>query len=318
MKQKIHLEAQAPLEIAKKRLDVVLAQMFPEYSRSRLQHWLKQGKISINGVMQNKPRFSLVGGEWIRVDAEIEAVGQWQPQSIQLDIAYEDQDLIVVNKQSGLVVHPGTGNSDKTLVNGLLHRYPELDALPRAGIIHRLDKYTTGLLVVARNLTAHHHLTTQLQQRAFAREYQAVVCGKMIVGGTVEAPIGRHPHQRIKMAVVASGKEAITHYRLQQKYRAHSLLSVRLETGRTHQIRVHMNHIGHALVGDQLYGGRLMIPAGASEDLAQALRHFKRQALHARKLGLLHPGSKKWIEWTVDLPEDFCRLVTAMEHDLDH
>ncbi|HFB64726.1 MAG TPA: 23S rRNA pseudouridine(1911/1915/1917) synthase RluD [Aeromonadales bacterium] len=315
-KEKIKLQAEAPMDVAKKRFDVVLSEMFPDYSRSRLQQWLKQGNITINGDVQKKPRFSLAGGELIQVDAEIEAAGQWQPQSLPLNITYEDTDLIVVNKQAGLVVHPGTGNSDKTLVNGLLHRYPELEGLPRAGIIHRLDKNTTGLLVVARNLKAHHHLTTQLQQRAFAREYQALVSGKMIVGGTVDAPIGRHPHQRIKMAVVASGKEAITQYQLKQKFRAHSLLEVKLETGRTHQIRVHMKHIGHTLVGDQVYGGRLMIPAGAGEALTNALRHFKRQALHARKLGLIHPSTHEWIEWEADLPDDFKQLLEIMEQDI--
>lgn len=316
-KEIIRLQGEAPLDVAKKRLDVVLSEMFPEYSRSRLQQWLKQGNITINGEVQKKPRFSLVGGEYIEVNAEIEAAGQWQPQAIQINIVYEDSELIVVNKQAGLVVHPGTGNSDKTLVNGLLHRYPELEGLPRAGIIHRLDKNTTGLLVVARNLKAHHHLTSQLQQRAFTREYQALVSGKMIVGGTVDAPIGRHPHQRVKMAVVASGKEAITHYQLKHKYRAHCLLDLKLETGRTHQIRVHMNHIGHTLVGDQVYGGRLMIPSGASEALANALRHFKRQALHARKLGLIKPSTGKWIEWEAELPDDFRQLVEIMEQDIN-
>ncbi len=315
-KEIVNLQGRAPLDIAKKRLDVILSEMFPAYSRSRLQMWLKQGKITINGCVQTKPRYSLKGGEDIIVAAEITAAGEWTAQAISINIAYEDEALIVVNKQAGLVVHPGTGNSDKTLVNGLLYRYPELEGLPRAGIIHRLDKDTTGLLVVARTLSAHHHLTAQLQQRAFTREYQAVVMGKMIVGGTVNAAIGRHPTQRIKMAVVASGKEAITHYQLVQKYRAHSLLDLKLESGRTHQIRVHMNHIGHTLVGDPVYGGRLMIPAGASDDLSDVLRHFKRQALHAKKLALLHPTSEKWIAWEAKLPADFENLIQVMEQDI--
>jgi 23S rRNA pseudouridine1911/1915/1917 synthase len=315
MPEKIQLQSHIPEVDTTKRLDVVLAELFPEYSRSRMQQWIKQGKVTLAGAVCTKPRASYQIGDEVVVNAEIEAAGDWQPQDLDIKIVFEDDHLIVVNKQAGLVVHPGVGNKDKTLVNGLLHLYPELEALPRAGIVHRLDKDTTGLLVVARNLISHNHLVSQLQQRAFSRQYLALTEGKMIVGGTVDKPIGRHPTQRTRMAVVASGKEAITHYRVEKTFRGHSFLSVKLETGRTHQIRVHMSYLGYPLTGDQLYRGRLKMPAGASEEMLEALRHFKRQALHAQKLGLTHPSSGEWIEWEAQLPDDFQTLLTIMEND---
>ncbi len=315
MSEKIKLAAEIPENETQRRLDVVLAELFPEYSRSRIQQWVKQGKVTIAGKICTKTRAHYNAGDSVVIDAEIEAAGDWEPQPITLDIVYQDDQLLVVNKQAGLVVHPGVGNKDKTLVNGLLHKFPELEGLPRAGIVHRLDKDTTGLLVVARTLSAHNHLVSQLQDRAFDREYQALAEGVMIVGGVVDKPLGRHPTQRIKMAVVANGKTAITHYRVEKTFRGHSLLNVKLETGRTHQIRVHMSHLGHPLTGDQLYRGRLKLPAGATQELLEALRHFRRQALHARKLGLLHPTSGEWIEWEVELPEDFQALLEVMEND---
>ena len=315
MSEKIQLQAIIPEIDTKTRLDVVLAGLFPEYSRSRIQQWIKQGKVTVAGSICTKPRAHYQIGDEVVVDAEIEAAGNWQPQDLDINIVYEDEQLIVVNKQAGLVVHPGVGNRDKTLVNGLLHLYPELEALPRAGIVHRLDKDTTGLLVVARNLASHNHLVSQLQERAFSREYLALTEGKMIVGGTVDQPLGRHPTQRVRMAVVASGKEAITHYRVEKTFRGHSLLSVKLETGRTHQIRVHMSYLGYPLTGDQLYRGRLKMPAGATEEMLEALRHFRRQALHAKKLGLTHPETDEWIEWEADLPDDLKTLLSIMEND---
>ncbi len=315
MPEKIELHAVIPQIDTKKRLDVVLADLFPDYSRSRIQQWMKQGKVSVGGAICTKPRANYLIGDEVSIEAELESAGEWAAQEIELDIVYSDEQLIIVNKQAGLVVHPGVGNKDKTLVNGLLHRFPELEGLPRAGIVHRLDKDTTGLLVVARNLASHNHLVTQLQQRAFSREYLALVEGEMIVGGKVEQAIGRHPTHRTKMAVVANGKEAITHYRVEQLLRGHSLLSVKLETGRTHQIRVHMSHLGYPLTGDQLYRGRLKMPAGASEEFLEALRQFKRQALHAKKLGLMHPSKNQWVEWEADLPEDFQHLLKIMEDD---
>lgn len=313
--EKIQLSATAPVNEQHLRLDVVLSKIFSDYSRSKIQQWIKSGHLKIDGVVEKKNRRVLLGGELIQFDVEVEAAGTWQAQPVELEVMFEDRELIIVNKQAGLVVHPGTGNPDNTLVNGLLNRYPELESLPRAGIIHRLDKDTTGLLVVARNLKSHHFLTDQLQQRAFSRTYQAVVCGQLIVGGTIDEPIGRHPTQRTKMAVVKNGKEAITHYQLLKRYRGHSLISVKLETGRTHQIRVHMNHIGHTLVGDPVYGGRLKIPAGASEALQQQLRKFKRQALHARELGILHPEHKEMMTWEAELPQDMKKLIEVMEQD---
>jgi 23S rRNA pseudouridine1911/1915/1917 synthase len=245
--------------------------------------------------------------------------GEWQSEPISLDILHEDAHLIVINKPVGMVVHPAAGNPGGTMLNALLHHAPELRHVPRAGIVHRLDKDTSGVLVVARDLSAHKYLVEQLQARAFVREYLAVVNGVLTAGGTVDAPIGRHPVQRKRMAVVnVGGKSAVTHYRVEQRFRAHTLIKVNLETGRTHQIRVHMAHIHHALVGDQVYGGRLKLPAGSSEELIEVLRKFKRQALHARYLELVHPGTGESMGWEAPIPDDMQHLIDVMQEDSRH
>ena len=296
------------------RLDKALTTLFPDYSRARLQQWLRDGSILINGLY-GKPKDKVKGGETVAISVELENAVTWQPQILPLVILYEDEDLIVVNKPAGLVVHPGAGNQDNTLVNALLHHAPELAQLPRAGIIHRIDKETSGVLVIARSLTAHSALVKQLQQHEFAREYHAITTGTLIAGGTIDAPIGRHPKYRTRMAVVENGKSAITHYRIIQRYRAHTHIRVQLETGRTHQIRVHMAYKRYPLVGDPVYGGRLKIPPNSSESFKDCLRKFPRQALHAIRLGLQHPKTEEWMEWTAALPNDMQELLAALEED---
>ena len=296
------------------RLDQVVAELFSEYSRSRLQEWIKSGNLTINGKA-TKPKTKVKGGELLRLVVTLEPETRWVAQPIPLNICYEDEHILVINKPAGLVVHPAAGNPDGTLLNALLHYDSELGAIPRAGIVHRLDKDTSGLMVVAKTLPAHFDLVEQLQERSVNRQYEAVAVGVMTGGGTVEAPIGRHPSQRVKMAVVGGGKEAITHYRLVERFRGHTHVRVNLETGRTHQIRVHMAHIHYPLVGDGVYGKRLRHPKGASEELLSALRKFKRQALHAGKLGLLHPASGELMEWEAEMPKDLLSLVQVLRND---
>jgi len=310
------LTAVVPVEMGGNRLDQALAQLFPDYSRARLQQWIKAGQVLVDGK-QLRPRDKVMGGELLKVEATTEVEVAWQPEVIPLDIVYEDDDILVINKPVGLVVHPGTGNPDGTLVNALLNHAPELNEVPRAGIIHRLDKATSGLLVVARNLKSQKHLVEILQARIMKREYQAVACGVMVSGGTVDEPIGRHSVDRKRMAVVHNGKEAITHYRVIQRYRAHTHIRVNLETGRTHQIRVHMAYIRHPLIGDQVYGQRLRIPKDSSEQMSNMLRGFKRQALHAAKLGLEHPSTGEQMEWEVPLPDDMSRLLEVLKADAE-
>ncbi len=302
-------------EHAGKRLDQVLAVIFPDYSRSRLQEWVKEGLVTVDGRVR-RPRDKLLGGERVELEARWEERVEDSPQPIPLDLLYEDRELLVINKPAGLVVHPAAGNPDSTLLNALLHYDQSLAGLPRAGIVHRLDKDTSGILVVARTPGAHKSLVDQLQARRIKREYRAVVCGVLTAGGTVDQPIGRHPVNRIRMAVTAAGKPAVTHFRVLERFRAHSYLQVNLETGRTHQIRVHMAHIRYPLVGDPLYGGRLRIPAGASEALQETLRGFRRQALHARILGLSHPETGEWMEWEQEIPEDMEGLVQTLREDM--
>ncbi len=301
-------------EHAGKRLDQVLAVLFPDYSRSRLQEWVKEGLVTVDGTVR-RPRDKLLGGERVELEARWEERVGDSPQPIPLDLLYEDSELLVINKPAGLVVHPAAGNPDGTLLNALLHYDQNLAGLPRAGIVHRLDKDTSGILVVARTPGAHKSLVDQLQARGMKREYRAVVCGVMTAGGAVDQPIGRHPVNRIRMAVTAAGKPAVTHYRVLERFRAHSYLQVNLETGRTHQIRVHMAHIRYPLVGDPLYGGRLRIPAGAGKGLQETLRGFRRQALHARILGLSHPETGEWMEWEQEIPEDMQRLLQVLRED---
>ena len=299
---------------AGKRLDQVLVELFPDYSRSRLQKWLKDGQITVNGEFL-RAKDKVLGGEEVELYPLIESEVRWQAQDISLDIAYEDEHILVIHKPVGLVAHPGAGNPDGTLLNALLHHDSQLAGVPRAGIVHRLDKDTSGLLVVARTLQAQKMLVEQLQQRAFLREYLAVVNGVLTAGGTVDEPIGRHSVHRKRMTVAPMGKTAITHYRVEERFRAHTLLRVKLETGRTHQIRVHMTHIHHSLVGDSVYGGRLKLPKACTDELAETLRGFNRQALHATLLGLTHPVSGEWMQWQRDMPDDMQHLVQILKTD---
>jgi 23S rRNA pseudouridine1911/1915/1917 synthase len=310
------LLATIPDECDGLRLDQALARLFSDYSRARLQQWVREGQVRVDERVL-RPRDKVSCGQRVEVYARLSEPGPWQPEDLPLDIEYQDEDILVVHKQAGQVVHPAAGNWEGTLVNALLHFDPGLAHLPRAGIVHRLDKDTSGLLVVARNAAGHKHLVEQLQARAFHREYIAIVQGVMTAGGRIEAPIGRHPVQRKRMAVVNNGKPAVTHYRVMARFRAHTEVRVTLETGRTHQIRVHMAYIGYPLLGDPLYGGRLKIAAGTSETLAQALRQFKRQALHAAALGLRHPASGEWMQWQRPLPEDMQRLIEVLQRDLE-
>ena len=297
------------------RLDKALAELFPTYSRARLQQWLSEGQVLIDMMPRRRGKEKVQGGEKVQLTAQLEEQVSWQAQSLPLNLLYEDEAILVVNKPAGMIVHPGAGNPDETLVNALLHYAPELAQLPRAGIIHRLDKDTSGILAIARSLPAHTHLVAQLQAHRFKREYQAVVTGVFVAGGMIDAPIGRHPTHRTHMAVVTHGKPAVTHYRIIQRYRAHTHIRVQLETGRTHQIRVHMAYQRYPLVGDRAYGGRLHFPAGSSESLKQTLRTFPRQALHAETLGLLHPYSDQWLQWNVPLPQDMQNLLKELEQD---
>jgi 23S rRNA pseudouridine1911/1915/1917 synthase len=315
--QNQELSAVIGVEHAGKRLDQVLALLFSDYSRSRLQEWVKQGQVTVDGKVL-RPRDKVLGGEEVRLTVSLDEPLTDQPQPIPLDLLYEDQELLVINKPAGLVVHPAAGNPDGTLLNALLNHDEAAAQLPRAGIVHRLDKETSGILVVARTLKAHKSLVDQLQARTMKREYRAIVQGVMTAGGTVDEPIGRHPTQRTRMAVNNGGKPAVTHYRVLERFRAHSYLQVNLETGRTHQIRVHMAHIRYPLLGDPVYGGRLRMPAGIDEAMQQALRGFRRQALHARLLGLEHPITGEWMEWELELPEDMQGMLELLREDAAH
>lgn len=315
MAETIKLTAEVPEEFAGMRLDQVAAQLFPDYSRARLQIWIKSGELSVNGE-QKKPREKLLSGEILELVAEVENEERWEAEDIALDVVHEDETLLVINKPAGLVVHPAAGHPSGTLLNALLAYDQNFASVPRAGIVHRLDKDTSGLMVVAKTLLAQNHLVNQLQERTVSREYEAVVFGTMTGGGTVEADIGRHPRQRKKMAVVeVGGKEAITHYRIIKHYANHTHIRCMLETGRTHQIRVHMAHIKHALIGDPLYAGRPRLPKAASDALITALRSFGRQALHARKLSLQHPVSGEQVSWEVALASDFADLLQLLDRE---
>ena len=315
MNPKIQHKLVIPADLSGLRLDQALAKLLPDYSRALLQKWIKAGAITLNGHTV-RAKDLVFGDEEVELEATLEAKTQWEPEALALDIIYEDEDLLVINKPIGLVVHPGTGNTSKTMLNALLYHCPSLQHLPRAGIIHRLDKDTSGLLVIAKTIPAFTSLTQQLKERSISRIYQAVVNGVLISGGTVNAPIARHPLQRQRMAVIETGKPAITHYRVLERFRAHTRLKLQLETGRTHQIRVHMAHVKHPIVGDLTYGGRLKLPKGASEGLVEMLRQFKRQALHAAELGFIHPTTLETVSWQVDPPEDMQALVRCLRQDL--
>jgi 23S rRNA pseudouridine1911/1915/1917 synthase len=313
----IHHEAVVPLSAAGRRFDQALAEMFPDYSRSRLTAWVKAGAVTLDGVPA-APRQLLRGGEQVRLEVELETEVTSAPEAIELDIVYEDPHLLVLNKPAGLVVHPGAGNPAGTVLNALLHHDPKLAELPRGGIVHRLDKDTSGLMVVAKTLATHTALVEMLSRHDVERQYEAIVLGTLIAGGTVDAPIGRHLGDRLRQAVrdEEDGKHAVTHYRLRERFRAHALLQCNLETGRTHQIRVHLAHIGHPLVGDPLYGGGLKLPKRATPELTASLRGFRRQALHAERLSFVHPVSGETLTFETPRPSDMDALLVTLRADL--
>lgn len=306
-----------PSELSGSRIDQALARLFPDYSRATLQRWITAQQVTMDHQFIS-PKTKVNGGEHIAIAAQCVEQNTWQAEAIQLDIIYEDSDLLVLNKPVGLVTHPAAGNWQGTLVNALLHHAPSLAELPRAGLVHRLDKDTSGLLVVAKTLPAHFSLIKQLQARTMQREYHAIVSGCIIAGSTIDAPIGRHPNQRTRMAVTAQGKKAITHYRVSERFRAHTLLQVQLATGRTHQIRVHLASINHPLIGDSTYGWRLRLPRNAQSALVTCLQNYKHQALHAACLGLVHPSSGETLQWHAPPPSDFQQLLTALREDTKH
>ena len=306
------LNSVIPAEMRGSRLDTALAQLFPDYSRSRLKSWLLSGAIKIDEASW-RPKDKVQGGEQVVLEVpEVTESTEFEAEIIDLEVVYEDAAFIILNKPAGLVVHPAAGNWSGTLLNGLLHRFPELEQLPRAGIVHRLDKQTSGLMVVARTLKSHKLLVEALQARSVGREYLALVAGELIAGSTIDQPIGRHPVERKRMAVVPTGKEAITHYRIEERLVDYTLLRVKLETGRTHQIRVHMAQANHAIVGDPVYGGRLKLPRAANDELVDQLKTFKRQALHAETLTIIHPDSEQEMGWTAGIPEDYQLLLKAI------
>ena len=314
MSTKVQLELVIPGDRRGRRLDQVLAELVPDYSRNRLQQWIRSGQVTLDGrVPQTKEK--LMGGENVRIDAEIVEQTRNEAEAIPLDLVYEDNDLLVINKPAGLVVHPAAGNPAGTLLNALLHFDSALAGVPRAGIVHRLDKNTSGLMVVARNLTAHKRLVEALQARSVKREYLTVVYSVLTAGGRIDAPIGRHPVDRKRMAVVTNGKEAVTHYRVEERYRAHTLVRVQLETGRTHQIRVHMAHQHFPVLGDPVYGGRLRLPKGADAAFREVISGFRRQALHATQLGLVHPATGELMSWQAAVPDDMAALIAVLQED---
>jgi 23S rRNA pseudouridine1911/1915/1917 synthase len=306
--------ARIPDELAGQRLDQALARMFPDYSRSRLKAWVLDGSVLVDGAAR-RPRDPVHGGESVVLVARADAAVRAGPEPMALDIVFEDADLLVINKPAGLVVHPGAGNASDTLMNGLLAHAPELESLPRAGIVHRLDKDTSGLLLVAKSLPAHTALVRALAERAVSRQSLAICNGVLTGGGTIDAAIERHPVDRTRMAVRETGRPAVTHYTVAERFRAHTCVNVVLETGRTHQIRVHFAHRRHPLVGDPVYGGRLALPAGASEALRDALRAFRRQALHAARLELMHPVTGEPLSFEAPPPADFQALLQVMRED---
>ena len=299
------------------RLDQALSICLPEYSRSKIQDWIKQGFILLN-QSSARSRDKVYSGDLVQLDIPQTTQTFDHPEKVLFDIIHQDEHLIVINKPAGLVVHPAAGHASGTLVNGLLYEDPSLEQLPRAGIVHRLDKDTTGVMVVARSLQAHTALVDALQKRTIKREYVAVAKGVITAGRTIDEPIARHPVDRKRMAVKAGGREAITHFTVREKYRAHCLIDVQLETGRTHQIRVHLAHIHHPLVGDPVYGGRLALPKGISTELQQTLQIFKRQALHARRLSFIHPVTGENLAFTAEIPADLQSLITALKRDAGH
>ena len=313
--QRTQHTGQVPGELAGQRLDQALASMFPDYSRSRLKAWLLDGSVLVDGAPR-RPRDRVQGGETVVVTVNADVAVRAEPESMQLDVVFEDASLLVINKPAGLVVHPGAGNAGGTLLNGLLAHEPALDSLPRAGIVHRLDKDTSGLLLVAKSLPAHTALVRELAERSISRQYLAICNGVLTGGGTIDAAIGRHPIDRTRMTVREDGRLAVTHYTVIERFRAHTYVRVVLETGRTHQIRVHFAWRRHALVGDPVYGGRLALPAGASGALREALHAFRRQALHAARLELKHPSTGEVLRFEASPPADFQSLLRILREDI--
>jgi 23S rRNA pseudouridine1911/1915/1917 synthase len=303
-----------PPEFAGKRLDQALAALLPQYSRSRIQRWIEEGAVQVNGLPV-KSRDPVTGGEAATVEARLPPETGVKAEKLPLDIVFQDATLIVINKPPGVVVHPGAGNPGKTLQNALLAHDAKLKRVPRAGLVHRIDKDTSGLLVVARTMEAQTALVAELAEHEIGREYLALCTGAMTGGGTVDKPIDRHRSHRLKFAVRNDGRHAVTHYRIEKRFRQHTLARVHLETGRTHQIRVHMEHVGYPVVGDPLYGGRKRFPKGASPELREALEKFGRQALHAAKLTLTHPKTGKRVSFEAPLPEDMTRLLEILARD---
>lgn len=308
-----HIQRHAQLdgEFSGQRFDQITAQLWSDFSRERLKQWLIDGQILVDGKVV-KPKNRSQGNETISLDVTLTEQLYLQAEAIDLNIVYQDDDILIINKPVGMVVHPGAGNPAGTLVNALLYHFPQSRELPRAGLVHRIDKDTSGLLVIAKNLTAQHHLSQQLEQKSVYRIYDALCYGQIIAGNTIDAPIKRHPVERTKMAVVHGGKPAVTHYHVQQRFQDFTLIKAQLETGRTHQIRVHFNHIGHPLLGDQNYA-RLKLPKNASDTLKTALQQFKRQALHARKLGLVHPRTGETMQFEVAMPDDMQQLLALLQ-----
>jgi len=294
------------------RLDSSLSEMLPDYSRSKITAWIKSGDALIDGK-SFKPKDKAIGAKIVCLTLNQKQNNDWSAEKIPLNVVFEDEDIIVINKQFGLVTHPGAGNLSGTLANALLYYDPGLSSLDRAGIVHRLDKNTSGLMVIAKNEKSQKYLVEQLQSHSVDREYSAIVYGHMIAGGTVDEPIGRDPKDRVKQAVLMSGKDAITHYRAINRFKSHTHVKAILETGRTHQIRVHLSYVGHSLIGDPMYGGRVRFPKKASKELKDALLNFKRQALHSKKLSLTHPISGELMTWKAPLPDDMTELLEVLK-----
>jgi 23S rRNA pseudouridine1911/1915/1917 synthase len=309
-----------PREHHNQRIDLVLASLLPDYSRSQISSWIKHGSVKRNDQCC-KPKEKVANGDIIHINVDLTAhdasFATCAPENLPLDIIFEDDEVLVLNKPAGLVVHPGAGNKEHTLVNALLHHCPTLKHIPRAGIVHRLDKDTTGLLIVAKTLPAHTSLVCQLQERTIKRHYATLVQGYLISGGTIDTFYGRHPKNRLKMAVTMQGKQAITDYFIKKHYQHFTLLEVQLHTGRTHQIRVHMAHIHHPVIGDPLYGSKRQWPQGISPVVLEKLVGFKRQALHAKSITFTHPKSNKPLTFTAPLPDDFQQLLNSLDNEDD-
>jgi len=310
--KKIELEITIPKELDGKRLDVALSELLPEYSRSKIQSWIKAGEVGVNNL-NHRQRDVVNADDIIKINTVPKNTDKDQAEAIDLNVIHEDDEIIIINKQAGLVVHPGAGNQRHTLVNALLHFDKNLDVLPRAGIVHRLDKDTTGIMIIARTIKSHTHLVNELQKRNIKRNYRALICGQLIAGGTIENKIGRHPVQRTKMTVTDKGKLAITHYKIVKKFQHYSYLDIQLDTGRTHQIRVHMNSINHPVIGDPMYGKNSFLKKGIETSLRDYIKNFKRQALHAYSLELIHPKIKKLVNYKAEVPDDMKNLIKILE-----